>query len=181
VHQATLEVASNAEGVTASVGTKPKNAVVEKCLQAHLESTFRDYGIRTRELRATQIARIEPHVRAVKSYVEQIASQISPDCDPTPPRGASTKITVTAQTDDERFSITVTGTPEYAACMSEQLQKGLHDALTVRRLRDGSGADYFRIDGPVSSTTTIRIESKAARDKRIEDSRRKSEHDRRYH
>lgn len=166
VHEVTIAITSSPNELVAHVTTTPQNDETARCIEYRASGFFTEFNGNVLSLRAEHRFKLLPLVRDIDDLVRDWGRSSATDCEPTPPKGATARITVTARPDDTRFTIVVSGSESFAACVSKKLQAQLISQFSVERALPGGKSEvYFRIDNRVRSSVTIQLESKARRDR----------------
>ncbi len=176
--EATVEITSTREAMTVRGTSSPANALVDDCLVQEAKRHFAEHGAGEWKLHAKRRIVIPTRVVLDPDSLRSYAMNHATDCLPTPEKGATSTITVTANPEDRQFTIVATGSPEFAACMSDALNKSLSSAYRANYNDGTKWIDYFRIDARVNTSVTIVLESQADRLKRNEDDMRRMEMER---
>ena len=178
VREATIEITSTREAMTVRGISSPANALVDDCLVREAKQHFAELGAGAWRLHAKQRIVIRPRVVISPDNLRAYAVTHATDCLPTPEKGATSTITVTAKPEDRQFTIVATGSPDFAACMSDALNKSLSSAYRGNYSDGTKWIEYFRIDAPVNTSVTIELESREDRLKRNEADLRRMEMER---
>jgi hypothetical protein len=178
--EALVSVTSTSDGFVIDAKTTPSNALVESCLKDEGKKEFWQFGSGVWSLHATKKIALPPHVQIRPETLTAYASDVATDCNPSPAPNAVTTITITAKPDDERFRFTATGTADFSTCVSEKLNKRFTEMYRVSYLDAGKRIDFFRVDADVNVSVTIKLESAAAKMKRLEAEQQEAEHRRNH-
>lgn len=162
--EVTLEVASSKDGLVTRAKTAPSNSEIEQCLERSAAEQFRGFGAGNLELRATRTLPLTSSLAGIAERVRTFAAHNATQCPQTSIKGATARISVKAQPDEEQFTVFVDDYEPFATCMREKLQQQLRDQYSVTRPGPGGLPErYFRIDATVNTTVTIPLKPKAAR------------------
>jgi hypothetical protein len=176
--EASVDVTSTREGLRVHAKSSPSNALVDECLAADAKRVFADFGAGAWNLRSSQRIKIWPRVHLDADTLKFYAIDEATNCLPTPAANATSMITVTAKPDDPAFTIQATGSPDFATCMSEALNKRLVASFQSTYSDGKQWVQYFRIDAAVRTSIKIQLESQASRTKRLEEQERQMKSER---
>jgi hypothetical protein len=176
--QAHVDVTSTREGLVVRAASRPSNELVDACLAANAKDTFADFGAGVWKLRAQKTIKLWPRVILDAETLKHYAVDEATNCLPSPPAKKTEKVSVSAKIDDPQFTVNATGSPDFAGCMTEALNKRLRAHFDSRYFDGQQHVEFFRIDAPVDVAVTFELESRASRTKRLEEMERRMEQDR---
>jgi hypothetical protein len=176
--EALVDVTSTREGLVVRAASRPSNELVDACLAANAKDTFADFGAGVWKLRAQKTIKLWPRVILDAQTLKPYAVHEATNCLPVPAAKQTAKVSVSAKIDDPRFTVTSTGSPDFATCMTEALNERLDQHFRSRYFDGTKHVEFFRIDAPVDVSVTFELESLAARTKRLEDEERRRESER---
>ena len=91
--------------------SSPANALVDDCLVQEAKRHFAEHGAGEWKLHAKRRIVIPTRVVLDPDSLRSYAMNHATDCLPTPEKGATSTITVTANPEDRQFTIVATGSP----------------------------------------------------------------------
>lgn len=180
VEKVWFSIEVGADGPTVDVKTQPNNPEVTMCMTQYLERSMRDFLPGTWRLKASAERDIQPQLSSewLGNLLNSYAPNRATDCsEPAGPKRA--KVTARAVVDAPAFDVRVDGgSKAFRKCVAEKVAGDLRSSVTLpRQLVDGTYERYFRIDADAFATVDIAVESKAAREKRNEEERKRFEED----
>ncbi|MFN0249882.1 MAG: hypothetical protein ACKV2T_23565 [Kofleriaceae bacterium] len=173
-----VDVTSSREGFVVRAASSPSNAIVDACLARNAKDTFADFGAGVWTLRAQKTIKLWPRVTLDAQTLKHYAIDEATNCLPAPAKKQTAKVAVSARIDDPRFTVTATGSPDFATCMSEALNKRFGQHFRSRYFNGEKHVEFFRIDAPVDVAVTFELESHQSRTKRLEEMERRREQER---
>jgi hypothetical protein len=161
----TIDARTSTEGLVVDVSTEPSNPEVDACLKEGVTGRLRGFGAGAWELHAKRTRKARSHMfdEQLRIYLEGYGQQHAHECYPDQNAPKTLEITGSAKPDDAEVTLRlVGGDAAFRTCVRNKIQASLRDSFTVyRKLPDGKGERYFRIDASMKAKVKVQVKSPA--------------------